>query len=167
MRKSVILITVVAFLFVVGSASAATSTLKPGESQACLNAGWLVTNQSEDKDTVIQFDVGPIGYGWGKLVSRTLAPGGYQANALTRKTTFHNKGPGAVTVNCQSRDRSYGHDWKMDPGSAKSYQPDYHSDHVTPGTYIEPGMGQPLGTERGIFGGQGTGDGGGTGERYR
>jgi hypothetical protein len=111
--------------------------------------------------------VGPIGYGWGKLVSRTLAPGGYQANALTKKTVFHNKGPGSVSINCQSRDRSFGHDWKMDPGSAKSYQPDYHSDHVTPGTYIEPGMGQPLGTERGIFGGQGTGDGGGVGERYR
>ena len=167
MRKSVILITVVSFLFVVGSASAATSTLKPGESQSCHNAGWLVTNQSEDKDTVIQFDVGPIGYGWGKLVSRTLAPGGYQANALAKKTTFHNKGPGAVSINCQSRDRSFGHDWKTDPGSSKSYQPDYHSDHVTPGTYIEPGMGQPLGTERGIFGGQGTGDGGGVGERYR
>jgi hypothetical protein len=25
-------------------------------------------------------------------------------------------------------------------------------DHVTPGTYIEPGLGQPEGTERGIFG---------------
>ena len=53
------------------------------------------------------------------------------------------------------------------PGSGKSYQPNYSMDHVTPGTYIEPGLGQPEGTERGIFGTQGTGDGGTTGERWR
>ena len=58
-------------------------------------------------------------------------------------------------------------DWKVDPGSGKSYQPNYTMDHVTPGTYIEPGLGQPEGTERGIFGTQGTGDGGTVGERYR
>ncbi len=167
MRKFVILGTLLAFLFVVGSANAAVTSLKAGESTNCVNAGWVVTNQSEEQDTVITFDVGPIGYGWGKTAARTLAPGGYQANALARKTVFHNKGPGTVSVNCQRRATDFFHDWKIDAGSSKTYQADYHSDHVTPGTYIEPGMGLPVGTERGIFGGAGTGDGGGTGERYR
>ena len=151
MRKSVILITVVAFLFVVGSANAATSTIKPGESVNCIDAGWVATNLSEEQDTVLQFDVGPIGYGWGKTAARTLAPGGYQANALARKTVFHNKGPGTVSVNCQRRATDFFHDWKIDAGSGKTYQSDYHMDHVTPGTYIEPGYGMPIGTERGIF----------------
>ncbi len=42
------------------------------------------------------------------------------------------------------------HDWKIDAGSGKTYQSDYHMDKVLPGTYIEPGLGQPQGTERGI-----------------
>mgnify|MGYP001208650426 CR=1 FL=1 len=38
-----------------------------------------------------------------------------------------------------------------------TYQPDYHLDHVKPGTYIEPGMGQPEGTEgRGLYQGIGS-----------
>lgn len=168
MRKLVLaLIVSVAFMFLASVASANVTTLKAGETGVCENAGWIAYNQSEQKDTKLVFNVGPIGYGWGKDVTRTLAPGGYQANALARRTVFTNKGPGLVSVNCQRRATDYFHHWKMDPGSGKSYQPDYTMDHVTPGTYIEPGLGQPIGTERGIFGGQGTGDGGAIGERYR
>ncbi|MBT5762458.1 MAG: hypothetical protein HOI59_01200, partial [Nitrospina sp.] len=58
-------------------------------------------------------------------------------------------------------------DWKKDAGSQKTYQNNYHMDHVTPSTYIEPGMGQPEGTERGLFSQNGGGDGGGTSERNR
>lgn len=42
------------------------------------------------------------------------------------------------------------HDWKIEAGAGKTYQSDYHMDHVQPGTYVEPGLGQPQGTERGI-----------------
>ena len=72
----------------------------------------------------------------------------------TLKTTFKNNGPGNVIVNCQ-RQRADRHDWKIDAGSGKTYQSEYHLDHVQPGTYIEPGLGLPEGTERGIFGTQG------------
>ena len=54
-------------------------------------------------------------------------------------------------MNCQ-RQRYDRHDWKMDSGSGKTYQSNYHMDHVRPNTYIEPGMGIPEGTERGISG---------------
>ena len=156
MRKSVIAITVaVAFMFLASISSAATSVLKAGETGICEKAGWIAYNQSEQKDTKLTFNVGPIGYGWGKDVTRTLAPGGFQANALAQRTVFKNKGPGLVTINCQRRATDFFHDWKTDPGSGKTYQPDYTMDHVTPGTYIEPGLGQPEGTERGLFGGQG------------
>jgi hypothetical protein len=98
------------------------------------------------------FNVGPIGYGWGKDVTRTLAPGGYQANAMAQRTVFKNKGPGKVTINCQRRATDFFHDWKIDAGAGTTYQPNYSSDHVRPGTYIEPGLGMPQGTERGVFG---------------
>ena len=154
MKKTVIALTVaVAFMFVASISSAATSVLAAGQSTTCEKAGWVATNQDEKRDTQLVFNVGPIGYGWGKDVTRTLAPGGYQANALAQRTVFKNKGPGKVTINCQRRATDFFHDWKVDPGSGKTYQPDYHSDHVTPGTYIEPGLGMPVGTERGIFGG--------------
>ena len=168
MRKSVIAITVaVAFMFVASISSAATSVLKAGETGICERAGWIAYNQDEQKDTKLTFNVGPIGYGWGKDVTRTLAPGGFQANALAARTVFTNKGPGLVTINCQRRATDFFHDWKIDAGSGKTYQSDYTMDHVRPGTYIEPGLGQPVGTERGILGGAGTGDGGAVGERYR
>ena len=75
------------------------------------------------------------------------------SNALELKTTFTNKGPGDVMLNCQAHrvENANRVEWKKDAGSHKTYQSDYHLDHVTPGTYIEPGMGQPLGTERGLF----------------
>ena len=153
MKKTIVALTLaVVFMFVASISSAATSVLSAGQTGFCDKAGWIAYNLDETQDTKLQFNVGPIGYGWGKDVTRTLAPGGYQANALAQRTVFKNKGPGAVSVNCQSRDRSFYHDWKIDPGSMKTYQPDYHSDHVTPGTYIEPGFGMPHGTERGIFG---------------
>ena len=154
MKKTAVGLTVLVAVLLLASVSfAATSVLNAGQSGVCENAGWVAYNQDEQKDTQLVFNVGPIGYGWGKDVTRTLAPGGYQANALARRTVFKNKGPGKVTVNCQRRATDFFHDWKMDPGSGSSYQPDYHLDHVTPGTYIEPGMGMPVGTERGIMGG--------------
>ena len=153
MKKTVLALTVaVAFMFVASISSAAVTVLAAGQSGICEKAGWLATNQSEQKDTQLVFNVGPIGYGWGKDVTRTLAPGGYQANALAQRTVFKNKGPGKVTINCQRRATDFFHDWKIDAGAGKTYQPDYHSDHVRPGTYIEPGLGQPEGTERGVFG---------------
>jgi len=153
MKKTAVVLTVVlAVLSLVSISSASVSTLAAGQSGICENAGWVATNQDEQKSTQLTFNVGPIGYGWGKDVTRTLAPGGYQANALARRTVFKNKGPGKVTVNCQRRATDFFHDWKMDPGSSMTYQPDYLQDHVSPGTYIEPGMGMPEGTERGIFG---------------
>ena len=155
MKKTVFaLIVAVAFMLVASISSAAVSVLAAGQSGICEKAGWVATNQSEQKDTQLVFNVGPIGYGWGKDVTRTLAPGGYQANALAQRTVFKNKGPGKVTINCQRRATDFFHDWKVDTNSL-TYQPNYNMDHVTPGTYIEPGLGQPEGTERGIFGGAG------------
>jgi len=155
MKKTVFaLIVAVAFMFVASISSAAVTVLAAGQSGVCEKAGWLATNQSELKDTQLTFNVGPIGYGWGKDVTRTLAPGGYQANALAQRTVFKNKGPGKVTINCQRRATDFFHDWKIDTNSI-TYQPNYSSDHVQPGTYIEPGLGQPEGTERGLFGGAG------------
>ena len=155
MKKTVLALTVaVAFMFVASISSAAVNVLAAGQTTTCEKAGWLATNQDEKRDTQLVFNVGPIGYGWGKDVTRTLAPGGYQANALAQRTVFKNKGPGKVTINCQRRATDFFHDWKVDTNSL-TYQPDYTSDHVAPGTYIEPGLGQPEGTERGIFGGQG------------
>jgi hypothetical protein len=157
MKKIVVSLSVaVAFMLVASISGAAVSVLDAGATGVCEKAGWVATNQSEQKDTKLVFNVGPIGYGWGKDVTRTLAPGGYQANALAQKTVFTNKGPGKVTINCQRRATDFFHDWKVDPGSGKTYQSDYHMDHVTPGTYIEPGFGQPEGTERGLFGGAGS-----------
>ena len=153
MKKTVLALTIaVAFMFVASISGAAINVLEAGQTTTCEKAGWLATNQDEKRSTQLVFNVGPIGYGWGKDVTRTLAPGGYQANALAQRTVFKNKGPGKVTINCQRRATDFFHDWKMDPGSGMTYQPDYHSDHVNPGTYIEPGLGMPLGTERGIFG---------------
>ena len=152
MKKTVLALTVaLAFIFVASISSAAVNTLAPGQSTTCEKAGWLATNQDEKRSTQLTFNVGPIGYGWGKDVTRTLAPGGYQANALAQRTVFKNKGPGKVTINCQRRATDFFHDWKVDTNSL-TYQPDYHSDHVSPNTYIEPGIGMPHGTERGIFG---------------
>ncbi len=167
MKKTALALTVaLAFMFLASISSAAVTVLAAGQSGICEKAGWLATNQSEQKDTQLVFNVGPIGYGWGKDVTRTLAPGGYQANALAQRTVFKNKGPGKVTINCQRRATDFFHDWKVDTNSL-TYQPNYASDHVAPGTYIEPGLGMPEGTERGLFGGAGTGDGGATPERYR
>ena len=152
MKKTIALTVALVFVFVASIASAAVNVLAAGQTTTCEKAGWVATNQDEKRSTQLVFNVGPIGYGWGKDVKRTLAPGGYQANAVAQRTVFTNKGPGKVTINCQRRATDFFHDWKIDAGSGMSYQPDYYSDHVAPGTYIEPGMGQPEGTERGIFG---------------
>ena len=149
-RKSIaVLFVAFAMLAVASLAAANETTLKSGQSSVCENASWIAYNTSESKDTALVFNVGPIAYGWGKDVPREIPPGGYQANAMAKSTSFTNKGPGEVIVNCQ-RQRFDRHDWKIDAGSGKTYQSNYHMDHVRPNTYIEPGMGIPDGTERGI-----------------
>ena len=96
MKKAIVAVIAVSFMFVASISSAATTTLAAGQQGICDNAGWIAYNLDEVKDTQLVFNVGPIGYGWGKDVTRTLAPGGYQANALARRTVFKNKGPGFI-----------------------------------------------------------------------
>ena len=153
MVRKLIAVLSVAFVLLAFTTLAAANetTLKSGQHSVCENASWIFYNTSEDKSTTVTFDIGPWSYNWGKKMTRTVAPGGYQAGSIAIKTDFWNKGPGDVVVNCQ-RQRYDRHDWKMDPGSGKTYQSNYHMDHVQPGTYIEPGLGLPEGTERGIGG---------------
>lgn len=154
MKRIIGLLTALAFVGFTGLASANETTLQPGESSECVKAGWIAYNSSETQDTTLEFDIGPYAYGWGKVQKVVLSPSGFESNAIANKTTFKNNGPGNVIVNCQ-RQRFDRHDWKMDAGSGKTYQNEYHMDHVQPGTYVEPGLGLPEGTERGIFGTQG------------
>ena len=169
MRKTVVALLAVLFVFSVSVASANVSTVKAGASTACLNASWVIENLSETKGTTVHINVGTLGYSWNKNFDRTLEPGGFLANSLVLMTTFDYKGPGSITVNCQRTrvENANRHEWKKDAGSQKTYQTNYHMDHVTPGTYIEPGMGQPEGTERGLFSQSGNSAGGTVGERYR
>ncbi len=151
MRRTVVsLTTIFAFFCFVGLASANVVEVKSGASTICENASWIVYNLSETEETDITFDIGPFAYAWEKVFKATLAPGGYETNAMAMKSIITNKGPGDISVNCQRQtfDR---HDWKIDPGSGKTYQNNYHLDHVRPSTYVEPGLGMPEGTERGIF----------------
>ncbi|PIQ97228.1 MAG: hypothetical protein COV67_05355 [Nitrospinae bacterium CG11_big_fil_rev_8_21_14_0_20_56_8] len=160
MRKMAIsFLTVFAFLAFISIASANVSTVPAGGSTICENASWLVDNLSDDQETTIQFDIGPHAYVWEKTYTQVLEPGGFRANAIAAKTKVTNKGPGAISVNCQHK-RADSHDWKVDAGSQKTYQTNYHMDHVVPSTYIEPGLGQPQGTERSLFS-QGGGASGG------
>jgi hypothetical protein len=153
MRKTVLTLLAVFFVFSVSVASANVSTLKAGSSADCLRASWNIENLSETAGTKVHIHIGILAYSWTKNFDRVLEPGGFLSNALEGKTTFTNKGPGDILLNCQrSRvENANRHEWKKDAGSQKTYQSDYHLDHVQPGTYIEPGMGQPLGTERGLF----------------
>ncbi len=166
MRKTLVALMAVFFVFSIFSvtiASAGVSTIAAGESSVCLRAGWNIVNLSEDKETKVHINVGPIGYSWNKNFDRTLAPGGFLSHASQPKSTFDNKGPGDIQLNCQKQDSQALHDWKIDPGSQRTYQVNYHLDHVRPGTYIEPGMGQPEGTERGLFSVRGGMDASGSG----
>lgn len=143
--------TVLAFVAVSTMASANETILRKGESSVCENASWIVYNSSETDDTTLEFDIGPHAYNWGQVYTVEIPPGGYETNAIAKRSTFTNKGPGELVVNCQ-RQRFDRHDWKIDAGSGKTYQTNYHLDHVRPMTYIEPGLGLPRGTERGITG---------------
>lgn len=142
---------VLAFVAFSTMASANRTILNAGESSVCENASWIAYNTSETDETTLEFNIGPHAYNWGKVYKREIPPGGYQTNAIAKRTTFTNKGPAEVIVNCQ-RQRYDRHDWKIDAGSGKTYQSNFHLDHVVPGTYIEPGLGLPRGTERGIMG---------------
>jgi hypothetical protein len=169
MRKTVVALLAVLFVFTVSIASANVSTVKAGSKASCVNASWVLENQSETAGTTVHIHIGKLGYSYNKNFDRTIEPGGFLANSLEPKTSFENKGPGAITVNCQATrvENSNRHEWKKDPGSQKTYQTNYHMDHVRPGTYIEPGMGQPEGTERGLFSQAGNAGGGATGEVNR
>jgi len=148
-KTSLISILVLALLAIGTSANANVSVLLAGQVGICENASWIVYNVSETEPTTVKAHIGPLAYSWSKTITRTIAPGGFQTNPLTRKTTFTNQGPGDLSINCQ-RQRADRHDWKIDAGSGKTYQSDYHMDHVVPGTYIEPGFGMEEGHERGL-----------------
>ena len=151
-RKLIAVLSVAFVLLAFASLAAANETaVKSGGHSICENASWIFYNTSETQSTKVTFDIGPWGYNWGKKMTRVSAPGGYQAGSIAMRTDFWNKGPATILVNCQ-RQRYDRHDWKIDPGSQKTYQTNYHMDHVQPSTYIEPGLGQPEGTERGIGG---------------
>ena len=153
MRKNIVTLLAVFFVFSVSVASANVSTVPAGGKADCLRAGWLIENLSETQATTVHIHLGTVAYSWNKNFDRTIPPGDFLANAANKKASFTNKGPAAISLNCQrSRvENSNRNEWKKDAGSQKTYQPNYHLDHVKPSTYIEPGMGQPEGTERGLF----------------
>ena len=153
MRKNIVTLLAVFFVFSVSVASANVSTVKAGGKADCLRAGWVIENLSETKSTTVHIDLGIMAYSWKKNFDRTIAPGDFLANAANNKASFTNKGPADISLNCQRTrvENANRHEWKKDAGSQKTYQSNYHLDHVRPGTYIEPGMGQPEGTERGLF----------------
>ena len=153
MRKNIVTLLAVFFVFSVSVASANVSTIKAGKKADCLRAGWVIENLSETQSTTVHIHLGTVAYSWNKNFDRTIPPGDFLANAANNKATFTNKGPADISLNCQRTrvENSNRHEWKKDPGSQKTYQSNYHLDHVRPGTYIEPGMGQPEGTERGLF----------------
>ena len=153
MRKNIVTLLAVFFVFSVSVASANVSTVKAGGTADCLRAGWVIENLSETKSTTVHIDLGIMAYSWKKNFDRTIVPGDFLANAANNKATFTNKGPADISLNCQRTrvENANRHEWKKDAGSQKTYQSNYHLDHVRPGTYIEPGMGQPEGTERGLF----------------
>ena len=153
MRKNIVTLLAVFFVFSVSVASANVSTVPAGGKADCLRAGWLIENLSETQATTVHIHLGTVAYSWNKNFDRTIPPGDFLANAANKKASFSNKGPAAISLNCQrSRvENSNRNEWKKDAGSQKTYQPNYHLDHVRPSTYIEPGMGQPDGTERGLF----------------
>jgi len=153
MRKTVVTLLAVLLVFSVSVASANVSVVKAGSKADCLRAGWVIENLSETKPTTVHIHLGTVAYSWNKNFDRTLPPGDFLANAANNKATFTNKGPADISLNCQRTrvENSNRHEWKKDAGSQKTYQSNYHLDHVRPGTYIEPGMGQPEGTERGLF----------------
>jgi len=153
MRKNIVTLLAVFFVFSVSVASANVSTVPAGGKADCIRAGWIIENLSETQSTTVHIHLGTVAYSWNKNFDRTIPPGDFLANAANKKASFTNKGPAAISLNCQrSRvENSNRNEWKKDAGSQKTYQPNYHLDHVKPSTYIEPGMGQPEGTERGLF----------------
>jgi len=169
MRKTVVAVLAVLFVFSVSVASANVSIVKSGSKATCLNASWVIENLNETAETNVNIHFGRMGYSYNKAIDRALEPGGFLANALELQTVFKNNGPGDITLNCQAHrvENASRVDWKSDPGSQKTYQSNYHLDHVKPGTYIEPGMGQPVGTERGLFSQMGGGSQGAVAESNR
>lgn len=149
-RTAISLITIFAVFSFVAFANANVTEVKSGGKAVCENASWIVYNTSETQETKITFDIGPHAFAWEKIFKATLPPGGYETNAIAKWSIITNNGPATISVNCQ-RQRFDRHNWKIDAGAGKTYQRNYHLDHTKPSTYIEPGMGMPEGTERGIF----------------
>ena len=134
MRKTVVALLAV-FLYSLYQLRAQTFlAVKSGGKATCLNASWVIENWSETKGTVVHINVGTLGYSWNKNFDRTLEPGGFLANSLEPKSTFENKGPGDLLVNCQAHrvENANRVEWKKDAGSHKTYQSNYHLDHVQP-----------------------------------
>ena len=72
MKRIIGLLTALAFVGFTGSASANETTLQPGESSECIKAGWIAYNSSESQDTTLEFNIGPVAYGWGKVQKNCL-----------------------------------------------------------------------------------------------
>ncbi len=155
-KNTIGVLAVLAFLALGVSAQANVSIIKKGETALCENASWVVYNLSETAVTTVEFDIGPQELAWEpKPNVRGIKPGDYLANALEVASKITNQGPGDLSVNCQ-RQRFDRNDWRIDAGSGKTYQSNYEATPIVPQLYIEPGYGQPFGTEgRDVFGTQG------------
>lgn len=153
MKKTSAVIAGLTLLACTSYASANVAVVKPNTTSTCEDASWVIYNLSESEDTNVELQLnggGVAAYLYTAELKRTIDPGGYLTNAINVKTVFTNKGPGDISVNCQ-RQRLDRHDWRIDAGSGKTYQSNYHLDHVRPDMYIQPEMGQPEGTERGLY----------------
>ena len=137
MRKTVLALLAVFFVVSVSVASANVSTVPAGGKAHCDRSSWVIENQSETKETTVHIDMGTLAYSWTKNFNRTLPPGDFLANALEKKTTFTNKGPAAITLNCQrSRmENANRHEWKKDAGSHKTYQSSQNLSKTYPKTH--------------------------------
>ncbi len=91
MKKMVSIFTVFAVMAFVAVANANVNVVQPGGQSVCENASWKVDNLSETEETVITYNLGPIAYGWGKDEEVSLAPGGFETNAMAKKSVITNK----------------------------------------------------------------------------
>ena len=84
MRKTVVTLLAVLFVFSVSVASANVSTVPAGGKADCNRAGWVIENLSETAPTKVHIHIGALAYSWTKNFDRTLEPGGFLSNALER-----------------------------------------------------------------------------------
>ena len=74
MRKTVLALLAVFFVFSVVVASANVSTVPAGGKAECNRASWVIENQSESKETTVHINMGTLAYSWTKNFDRTLPP---------------------------------------------------------------------------------------------